>query len=265
MRSSPTDDERGHLGALEALVSREALEGAGRRVLGDVAAARLGSATFDAAATLRISAVRDDDPTLRGDRAALRDALDALEGAKVDVVTMAKGDVATTAKRERVSATLAARMSLFDADEDDPTIRGDRRALQRALAGATCEDELSPPLDDDPWAPIEGADYDPQITLRGDCRAAALTLRSVAAPHPASFAHELPMPPPLPLPPRAEPPALPLPLVRRADRWLEELPEAARRVLEEARALRPSWPLQERAEGVVLVPKQKIPSLRSAP
>ena len=47
---------------------------------------------------------------------------------------------------------------------------------------------------------------------------------------------------------------------RRA--WIDELPEAARRVLLDARDAQPSWPLVERTEGAVLRPKQRIPSLR---
>ena len=60
---------------------------------------------------------------------------------------------------------------------------------------------------------------------------------------------------------RKQPPALPIALVRRKDAWVDELPPAARRVLEEAQALRPSWPLRPRVEGSVARPRQKIPSL----
>lgn len=63
---------------------------------------------------------------------------------------------------------------------------------------------------------------------------------------------------------RVEPPPLPIALVRRKDAWVQELPPAARRVLEEAQALRPSWPLQPRVEGSVARPRQKIPSLARA-
>ncbi|MCB9623989.1 MAG: hypothetical protein H6723_11760 [Sandaracinus sp.] len=59
-----------------------------------------------------------------------------------------------------------------------------------------------------------------------------------------------------------QPPALPVPLVRRADAWIDELPEAARRVLLDAQDAQPSWPLVERTDGAVLRPKQRIPSLR---
>lgn len=63
---------------------------------------------------------------------------------------------------------------------------------------------------------------------------------------------------------RVEPPPLPIALVRRKDAWVQELPPAARRVLEEAQALRPSWPLRPRVEGSVARPRQKIPSLARA-
>ncbi len=60
---------------------------------------------------------------------------------------------------------------------------------------------------------------------------------------------------------RPQPPPLPIALVRRKDAWIQELAPAARRVLEEAQLLRPSWPLQPRIEGSVARPRQRIPSL----
>lgn len=55
----------------------------------------------------------------------------------------------------------------------------------------------------------------------------------------------------------AEPPALPIALVRRSDDWYRELPPAARRVLDEASRLRPSWPMSRRLEHPVAEPLYK--------
>jgi hypothetical protein len=91
-------------------------------------------------------------------------------------------------------------------------------------------------------------------TMRADRRALAIAL---GGDHPP-----LALAPKSPAKVVSEPPALPLPLVRRVDAWIDELPEAARRVLLDARDAQPSWPIVERTGGAVLRPKQRIPSLR---
>ncbi len=53
----------------------------------------------------------------------------------------------------------------------------------------------------------------------------------------------------------------PLRLTRRRDAWVQELPPAARRVLECAQDMVPSWPIIPRFDGAVAKPKQTIPSL----
>lgn len=49
-------------------------------------------------------------------------------------------------------------------------------------------------------------------------------------------------------------PPLVLPLARRVDAWIDELPDDARRVLEEARARSPRWPVAPRPHGAVAMP-----------
>lgn len=164
----------------------------------------------------------------------------------------------TTLDRALAAAAEAARLEdLDDLYEDVPTLRGPRprlvvdypadvptmpaamvRDALLAAARATLAD--APPRVTPSWA------EDDELTTRGDRRAIDLALRA-AEPKRAR---------------RTLPPPLPIPLVRRADAWIDELPEAARRVLLEARAARPSWPLVERAEGAVLRPRPRIPSLR---
>lgn len=53
----------------------------------------------------------------------------------------------------------------------------------------------------------------------------------------------------------------PLRLTRKRDAWVQELPPAARRVLEDAQGMVPSWPLIPRFDAAVAKPKQTIPSL----
>ncbi len=164
----------------------------------------------------------------------------------------------TTLDWALAAAAEAARLEdLDDLYDDLPTIRGPRpklvvdypaevptvpaamvRDALLAAARATLAD--APPRATTLWA------EDDDLTMRGDRRAIELALRA-AEPSP---------------PRRTLPPPLPIPLVRRADAWIDELPEAARRVLLEARAARPSWPLVERAEGAVLRPRPRIPSLQ---
>lgn len=65
--------------------------------------------------------------------------------------------------------------------------------------------------------------------------------------------------------PVATPPALPLPLSRRADEksWLERLPPESRQVLEAARRPMPEWPKANRVDAAVVRPVKRIPSLRA--
>lgn len=60
-------------------------------------------------------------------------------------------------------------------------------------------------------------------------------------------------------------PTRPVPLVRRADEWLETLPAASRRVLEDARSQRPTWPSAARDEAVVLRPVIGVGAPRRPP
>lgn len=64
---------------------------------------------------------------------------------------------------------------------------------------------------------------------------------------------------------KAEPPALPLPLLCRADEqsWLERLPAESRQVLEKARRPMPQWPKANRVDAAVARPVKRIPSLRA--
>ena len=59
----------------------------------------------------------------------------------------------------------------------------------------------------------------------------------------------------------AQPPALPLPLCRTlqaSDSWIDELPEAARRVLLDACREVPAWPRAPRIEGAVARPLARL-------
>lgn len=61
-----------------------------------------------------------------------------------------------------------------------------------------------------------------------------------------------------------EPPPLPFNLARcqaRDEDWLADIPEAARRVLEDAARPAESWPRGGRIEGAVAQPLTRIPSL----
>lgn len=57
----------------------------------------------------------------------------------------------------------------------------------------------------------------------------------------------------------------PLRLTRRRDAWVQDLPAAARHVLENAQGMVPSWPIIPRFEGAIAKPKQTIPSLTRRP
>ncbi|MCB9637159.1 MAG: hypothetical protein H6721_34040 [Sandaracinus sp.] len=157
---------------------------------------------------------------------------------------------------------------LEDLDDDAPTIRGVRPNLtpfpseaptvpaglvRDALLAAT-----RAALADAAPAPTPLLAEDDDLTIRGDRRALEIALRGDHTPVKASP----PRPKPRLVPEPVQPPALPVPLVRRADAWIDELPEAARRVLLDAQDAQPSWPLVERTDGAVLRPKQRIPSLR---
>ncbi len=54
------------------------------------------------------------------------------------------------------------------------------------------------------------------------------------------------------------PPALPIPLTRRKDAWIEELPSAARAVLAAAESMQPAWPEAGRCAGAVLLPRKRV-------
>jgi len=161
----------------------------------------------------------DDSPTIRGVRPKLE-----LEGFPDELPTV---PAAAMVREALLAATKVALADgepapyAFEEDEEDRTLRADRRALA--------------------------------IAMQGDRSVPEASSERVAS-APAAKPRLVPEP--------VQPPALPVPLVRRVDAWIDELPEAARRVLLDARDAQPSWPLVERTEGAVLRPKQRIPSLR---
>ena len=162
-------------------------------------------------------------------------------------------------------------------DDDSPTIRGVRPKLElegfpdelpTVPAAAMVREALlaatKVALADGEPAPYAFEEDEEDRTLRADRRALAIALQGDRSVPEASSAHVASAPAAKPrlVPEPVQPPALPVPLVRRVDAWIDELPEAARRVLLDARDAQPSWPLVARTEGAVLRPKQRIPSLR---
>jgi hypothetical protein len=160
-------------------------------------------------------------------------------------------------------------------DDDSPTIRGERPKLElfpdelpTVPAAAMVREALlaatKVALADGEPAPYAFEEDEEDRTLRADRRALAIAMQGDRAVPEASSERVASAPAAKPrlVPEPVQPPALPVPLVRRVDAWIDELPEAARRVLLDARDAQPSWPLVERTEGAVLRPKQRIPSLR---
>jgi hypothetical protein len=261
---SPDVDERGHV-TLDVVDPKEVL-------------ASLRSA--DVATTLRLPVLAeagDDDVTIRGRRDAIdvgpsAPRLPQLERTALDAALEA---AARAAKLEELGLSMD--------DDDSPTIRGVRPKLdldgfpdelptvpaaamvREALLAAT-----KVALADGEPAPHPFEEEEEDRTLRADRRALAIAMQGDrSVPEASSVADPVgreapraPSPKPRLVPEPVQPPALPVPLVRRVDAWIDELPEAARRVLLDARDAQPSWPLVERTEGAVLRPKQRIPSLR---
>jgi hypothetical protein len=267
---TPDADERGHV-TLDVVDPKEVL-------------ASLRSA--DVATTLRLPVLADagdDDVTIRGRRDAIdvgpsAPRLPRLERTALDAALEA---AAHAAKLEE----------LEDLDDDSPTIRGERPKLEvfpdelpTVPAAAMVREALlaatKVALADGEPAPYAFEEDEEDRTLRADRRALAIAMQGdravpevASAADPADWeasaaapAHRQPprtsASKPRLVPEPVQPPALPVPLVRRVDAWIDELPEAARRVLLDARDAQPSWPLVERTEGAVLRPKQRIPSLR---
>lgn len=251
---TPDADERGHV-TLDVVDPKEVL-------------ASLRSA--DVATTLRLPVLADagdDDVTIRGRRDAIdvgpsAPRLPRLERTALDAALEA---AARAAKLEE----------LEDLDDDSPTIRGERPKLElfpdelpTVPAAAMVREALlaatKVALADGEPAPYAFEEDEEDRTLRADRRALAIAMqgdRAVPEVSSGRVAAATASKPRL-VPEPVQPPALPVPLVRRVDAWIDELPEAARRVLLDARDAQPSWPLVERTEGAVLRPKQRIPSLR---
>ncbi|HJK90622.1 MAG TPA: hypothetical protein RMH85_06280 [Polyangiaceae bacterium LLY-WYZ-15_(1-7)] len=152
------------------------------------------------------------------------------------------------AEREVVRRALGAM-----AEEEAPTERFDRRAVKLALA--RLERRVPPP----PAAPATdlggflaareaAALREESAALREEsAQTGSAALREASAQAGSGVDAEEPI----------------IPLVRRKGaEWIDGLPDAARRVLEDARELQPSWPLRERLPGSVARPRQRIPSLR---
>lgn len=258
---TPDADERGHV-TLDVVDPKEVL-------------ASLRSA--DVATTLRLPVLAeagDDDVTIRGRRDAIdvgptAPRLPQLERTALDAALEA---AARAAKLEE----------LEDLDDDSPTIRGVRPKLEgpklelegfpdelpTVPAAAMVREALlaatKVALADGEPAPYVFEEDEEDRTLRADRRALAIAMQGDRAVPEASSegVASAPAAKPRLVPEPVQPPALPVPLVRRVDAWIDELPEAARRVLLDARDAQPSWPLVERTEGAVLRPKQRIPSLR---
>ena len=198
----------------------------------------------------------DDSPTIRG-------ALPlALEGFPEDVPTV---PAATMVREAWLAATKAAladgepRPHVFEEAEEDRTLRADRRALAIAMQGDRAAPEIACSIG------TESATNDASSSATFSTSATSSSMPSITSSSvtssSATSSSATPSKPRL-VPEPVQPPALPVPLVRRVDAWIDELPEAARRVLLDARDAQPSWPIVQRTEGAVLVPKQRIPSLR---
>lgn len=251
---TPDADERGHV-TLDVVDPKEVL-------------ASLRSA--DVATTLRLPVLAeagDDDVTIRG----RRDAIDVGPSApRLPQLERTALDAALEA-----AARAAKLEELEDLDDDSPTIRGERPKLElfpdelpTVPAAAMVREALlaatKVALADGEPAPYAFEEDEEDRTLRADRRALAIAMQGDRAVPEASSERVASAPAAKPrlVPEPVQPPALPVPLVRRVDAWIDELPEAARRVLLDARDAQPSWPLVERTEGAVLRPKQRIPSLR---
>ena len=140
------------------------------------------------------------------------------------------------AEREVVRRALGAM-----AEEEAPTERFDRRAVKLALA--RLERRVPPP----PAAPATDLGGFLAAREAAALREESAALREESAQTGSGVDAEEPI----------------IPLVRRKGaEWIDGLPDAARRVLEDARELQPSWPLRERLPGSVARPRQRIPSLR---
>lgn len=202
----------------------------------------------------------DDSPTIRG-------ALPlALEGFPEELPTV---PAALMVREALLAATKAALADgepapyVFEEAEEDRTLRADRRALTIAMQGDRAASEIACSTGTESATNDASSSATSSITSASSTSSSATSssMRSITTSSAASSSAPSVSKPRL-IPEPVQPPALPVPLVRRVDAWIDELPEAARRVLLDARDAQPSWPIVERTEGAVLVPKQRIPSLR---
>jgi len=210
----------------------------------------------------------DDSPTIRGVRPAITLSKLELEGFPDELPTV---PAAAMVREALLAATKVALADgepapyAFEEDEEDRTLRADRRALAIAMQG---DRPAADPADREAGSAAGPADREagsaagPADREAGSAADPADREAGSAADPADRDAPPASAPKPRLVPEPVQPPALPVPLVRRVDAWIDELPEAARRVLLDARDAQPSWPLVERTEGAVLRPKQRIPSLR---
>lgn len=242
--------------------------------------------------------LEDDSPTLRGARplelegfpeevptvpaaAMVREAL--LAATKAALAEDHFGARREAQRSVRPAPEPSAPYVLEEAEEDR-TLRADRRALTIAMQGDRAAPEIAcstgtanatNDASSSATSSITSASAASSSAMSSITPSSAKSTRatstsaasssamssSAASTSAASSTSAIALKPRL-IPAPVQPPALPVPLVRRVDAWIDELPEAARRVLLDARDAQPSWPIVERTEGAVLVPKQRIPSLR---
>lgn len=179
-----------------------------------------------------------------------------------------------------VTAPVAACV-LLGHDDEAPTLRLDRSALFAELARRDAEEKQAREAKRAAKQAEPTPDFRDEVTLDvqreklfGD--AVSPTGHAFLASFRARMTPPT-LPPPAPVRPTRRstvPPApsdaaashledaAPIRLVRRKDAWMEQLPPAARAVLDDASSLQPSWPLRQRVVGAVAIPKQRIPSLR---